>query len=198
MAIDTNQGGTRPSPFSRPPQPRTTPSFGGSVAAPLTSTARPAGSGFSRPQATTNPVSGPTLGDEERTALEGQRRAGGQWFYWVAALSLINSGLALAGQDWRFILGLGVTQIVQELAKSGNGGTTAGLVSLAAIGIFGVLGYQAVKGAVWAFLVGMTLYALDGVIFLLVPDWLGVGFHAFALAMILRGYLAARRLPART
>jgi hypothetical protein len=42
----------------------------------------------------------------------------------------------------------------------------------------------------------MGLFALDGAIFLLVQDWVGVGFHAFALFMILRGYSAARQLPA--
>jgi hypothetical protein len=190
MAIDTNQGGAGPSPFSRPPQPRTIPSFGGPVAAPP----RPSGPDLSRPHATTARTSGSTLADEERKTLEAQRRGGAQWFYWLAALSLINSGLALAGQEWRFILGLGVTQIVQELAKSGDGATMAGLVSLVVIGIFAVLGYQAVQGATWAFVLGMALYALDGVVFLLIQHWVGVGFHAFALAMILRGYLAARQL----
>lgn len=194
MAIETNQGAGRPSPFSRPPQPRTTPAFGGNVAAPAAS-ARSGNSAFSRPQAAETGASGSTRTDDERKALETQRRSGAQWFYWLAALSLINSGLALAGQEWRFILGLGVTQIVQELAKSGDGATTAGLVSLAVIAIFAGLGYQAVKGAAWAFPLGMTLYALDGVVFLLIQDWVGVGFHVFALAMILRGYLAARQLP---
>lgn len=195
MAIETNQGAGRPSPFSRPPQPRTTPTFGGHVAAPATSARSGNSAVFSRPQAAGARASGSTLTDDERRTLEAQRRGGGQWFYWLAALSLINSGLALAGQEWRFILGLGVTQIVQELAKSGDGATTAGLVSLAVIAVFAVLGYQAVEGAAWAFLLGMTLYALDGVVFLLIQDWIGVGFHVFALAMIMRGYLAARRLP---
>ena len=38
------------------------------------------------------------------------------------------------------------------------------------------------------------MLAIGGAIFLLVQDWVGVGFHAFALVMILRGYLAARQL----
>ena len=43
---------------------------------------------------------------------------------------------------------------------------------------------------------GMTLFAFDGAIFALIQDWVGVGFHAFALLMIVRGYVAARRLSA--
>jgi len=133
---------------------------------------------------------------EERKTLERQRRNGGQWFYWIAGLSSINAAIAFAGQEWRFILGLGVTQIVQELAKSGSAGTKAGLVGVAVIIIFVVLGRRAVRGHGGAFLVGMTLFALDGAIFALIQDWVGVGFHAFALLMILRGYVAARRLSA--
>ncbi len=122
-------------------------------------------------------------------------QSGAQWFYWIAGLSLINAILALTGQGWRFILGLGVTQLVQELAQeSGGAGTKAGLVGLGVIAIFAFLGQRAVTGHHWAFLVGMTLYALDGAIFLLIQDWVGVGFHAFALIMIARGYAAARKL----
>jgi hypothetical protein len=137
------------------------------------------------------------MSDETRKALESQRRSGGQWFYWIAGLSLINSALALAGQDWRFILGLGVTQLVQELTQeSGTAGIKAGIVGLAVIGLFAVIGQRAIQGYRWAFLLGTALFALDGAIFLLVQDWVGVGFHAFALIMILRGYSAARQLPA--
>jgi hypothetical protein len=82
---------------------------------------------------------------DERNALERRRRNGGQWFYWIAGLSLINAALAFAGQDWRFILGLGVTQVVQELAKSGSG-TKAGLVGVAVIVVFAILGQRAVQG----------------------------------------------------
>ena len=166
-----------PSPFSRPPQPTAASPFARAVAAPHES-----------------PRNAPA--SQERQALERQRRSGAQWFYWIAALSLINAVLAFAGQEWRFILGLGVTQIVQELAKSGSGGTKAGLVGVAVIVIFVVLGQRAVQGHGWAFLVGMTLFALDGAIFVLIQDWIGVGFHAFALLMIVRGYVAARRLSA--
>jgi hypothetical protein len=193
MEIEANRGGASQSPFSRPPQPKTTPTFG--IAAPRVAS-RPGGPDLSRSPATPIRVGGQALTVEERKRLEGQRRSGGQWFYWVAALSLINAVVALIGQDWRFILGLGVTQLVQELVQqSGGAGMKAGLVGLAVIGLFAALGQRAVQGAQWAFLLGMTLYALDGVIFLLIQDWVGVGFHAFALTMIVRGYLAARRLP---
>jgi len=164
----------RQSPFSRPPQPRPT-------------------SPFVSPVVAAREASRDAAPNEERAALERQRRNGGQWFYWIAGLSLINAAIAFAGQEWRFILGLGVTQLVQELAKESDG-TKAGLVGIGVIVIFLVLGQRAVQGAGWAFVLGMVLFGLDGAIFLLVRDWIGAGFHAFALAMIARGYAAARRL----
>jgi len=165
-----------PSPFSRPPQPTAASPFSRTAAAPHAS-----------------PRNAPP--SEERQALERRRRSGGQWFYWIAALSLINAVLAFAGQEWRFILGLGVTQVVQEMAKSGSAGTKAGLVGVALIVVFAVMGQRAVQGHRWAFLLGMALFALDGALFMLIQDWVGVGFHAFALLMIGRGYAAARQLP---
>jgi hypothetical protein len=195
MEIGANKGGTGQSPFSRPPQPRPAPTFGRDPAAPREGS--PAVSTYVPPSPTApEGVGGAASASGERIALENQRRSGAQWFYWIAGLSLVNAILALSGQGWRFILGLGVTQLVQELAQeSGSAGTKAGLVGLGLIAIFGFLGQRAVAGHHWAFLVGMTLYALDGAIFLLIQDWVGVGFHVFALIMIGRGYAAARKLP---
>jgi len=167
----------QPSPFSRPPQPPAPPMHVRSPA-PVVEP----------------PRIGPT--GEARQTLERQRRNGGQWFYWIAGLSLVNAAIGLAGGEWRFILGLGTTQIVQELAHAGSAGMTAGLVGLVVVAVFAILGQRAVLGAGWAFVLGMTLYALDGGIFLLIRDWAGAGFHAFALLMITRGYVASRRLSA--
>jgi hypothetical protein len=189
MAIEANRGAAGPSPFSRPPQPKPAPTPGNGHGAP---SAAPSHS-------TPDRVAGPTMAGEEHETLEGQRRRGGQWFYWIAALSSINCVLALMGQEWHFILGLGTTQLVQAVAKeSGGAGTTAGLVSLVVIGLFAFFGQRAVHGYCWAFVAGMVVYGLDGLIFLLIQDWVGVGFHAFAIVMILRGYQAARQLPAPT
>lgn len=193
-STEANRKVAGPSPFSRPPQPRAVSTFDRGPAP-----SRPSGSDLSRSRTSQASLAGPTAASDDRRAVEGQRRSGAQWFYWVAALSLINSVVALAGQQWRFILGLGVTQLVQELAEqSGNAGMKAGLVSLGVIGLFAFLGQRAAQGYHWAFLAGMTLYGLDGLIFLMAQDWIGVAFHAFALMMILRGYSAARRLPSPT
>lgn len=197
MEIEAKTAGASQS-FFTPPEPKTVPTSRRGDAAHERS-AREAGASVSRTHRAPARVAGPPVASEERETLEGQRRRGGQWFYWLAGLSLINSIVAFTGQDWRFILGLGVTQVVHELAQeSGRAGITAGLVTLAVIGFFVVLGQRAVAGYRWAFLSGLSLYALDGVIFVLIEDWVGVGFHIFVLTMVLRGYLAARRLSSLT
>jgi len=175
MEVEANRRPGGASHFSRPPQPR--------PASPFVSPA----------VAARGPEPGGAT-SEEAKALERQRRNGANWFYWIAALSLINAGIAFAGQQWRFILGLGATQIVQELAHSGSSGTKAGFVGVALIGIFAIIGQRAAQGAGWAFVLGMILYAVDGAIFVLIQDWPSAGFHAFAIAMIGRGYVATRRL----
>ena len=127
-----------------------------------------------------------------------QMKSGASWFYWVAVLSLVNSVSAFAGSTWRFILGLGITQVIDEFGRNlGTAGKGVALVlDLLAAGILVLFGIFGNKGHSWAFIVGMILFALDGVIFLLEQDWLGVGFHAFILFCLFRGFTACRELKA--
>ncbi len=182
------------SPFRRPPRPvspfprRRSPAFGPVPAAPSTTTTGP--SARSAPRAASG-----TPASAAREALERQSRNGALWFYWVAALSLVNSVVVLTGQEWRFIIGLGITQLADALAaRTGHGVVTVALVDAAVIGGFVLLGRFALRGRLWAFGVGATFYALDGLIFLAARDWVGVAFHVLVLVMTVRGLDAARRL----
>jgi hypothetical protein len=125
-------------------------------------------------------------------------RSGASWYYWIAALSLINSIAALSGSSWGFIVGLGITQVVDAFGEGfGAGGKVVALaLNLVVAGIFVLFGVFAHKRHAWAFIVGMVLFGLDGVIFVLVQDWLGVGFHVFVLFMLFRGMQAGRSLNA--
>jgi hypothetical protein len=131
-------------------------------------------------------------------ATEAQMRSGASWFYWIAGLSLINSVLSLAGSEWGFILGLGITQVFDALGSlMGTAGKFVAfgldLIAAAALVVFGVL---AARRQTWAFVVGMVLYALDGLLFVLALDFLGIGFHAFVLFCLYRGLAACRELNA--
>jgi len=125
-----------------------------------------------------------------------QLKSGASWFYWIAGLSLINSIVSFTGSSWRFLFGLGITQIFDAFGNSiGSGGRGAALVlDLAAAGVFILFGVFAHKAHTWAFVVGMALFALDGLIFLLRQDWIGVAFHLFVLYCLFRGFKACREL----
>jgi hypothetical protein len=126
----------------------------------------------------------------------GRARAGAKWFYWIAALSMINSIVVITGGNFHFVVGLGITSVVDALAKRvGSAGSVLDIIINGFVaGLFVLFGTFAVKAQKWAFLVGMTLYALDGLLLLGVKDILSVGFHAYALFAIYRGYTAAKQI----
>lgn len=47
-----------------------------------------------------------------RMVAAGRARTGAKWFYWIAALSMVNSMAAMAGGNFHFIVGLGITSVV--------------------------------------------------------------------------------------
>ena len=131
-------------------------------------------------------------------ATEARLKSGAAWFYWIAGLSLVNSVVAFTGSDWRFILGLGITQIFDAFGHDlgGAGKAVVLTLDLLAAGVLVFFGVFAHKHHLWAFVLGMVLIALDGLIFLFAQDWLGVGFHVFVLYCLFRGVKACRELNA--
>ena len=144
------------------------------------------------------PVGGSSdaLAGQADPGLYAQMRSGASWFYWIAGLSLVNSLSAFFKIGFGFLFGLGITQILDELAAraSGGGQAFALLLDLVVAGVFVLFGFFSNKGHSWAFIVGMVLFALDGLILVFAEAWLPVAFHAFALFCIFRGFVAGRKL----
>ncbi len=148
------------------------------------------------------------LTDEPQSPLQeyeknNQVKNGANWFYWIAALSMINSAIFIFGGNWNFFAGLAVTQIADSLMVAisrSDGFSVAKIIALAMdfiiAGIFVMCGIFAGRLQSWAFVIGMILYALDGVLALLLGAFLSAGFHAFALFMIYKGFAASRHLTA--
>jgi hypothetical protein len=118
--------------------------------------------------------------------------ASASWFLWIAGLSLVNSVIGLAGGNLHFIVGLGITQIVDAIAHSiGTAGIVLDLIINGIVtGVFVFFWHFARKGQKWAFLVGMVLYAADGLLLVLFKDILSVAFHAYALYRMYGGLKA--------
>ena len=133
--------------------------------------------------------------------LEGQLRSGANWFYWIAGLSAINSFIYMGGSDVSFLAGLGFTQLAEALVDAGiESGLPSGLrivavvLNFIVVAMFGLFGYYANKRFSTAFITGIVLYLLDGLLLLLLGVLFSAGFHAFALFFIVRGFLACRTL----
>lgn len=130
-------------------------------------------------------------------------KSGANWFYWIAALSLINSFILIGGGSVNFIVGLAFTQFIDGfmIAASGQNDFNAFRVlalvlNILIAGIFAMFGFFGGKGIVLAFIAGTVLYVLDALLYLFFGDLLAAGFHAFALIFIIRGLLSAVKLKA--
>lgn len=127
---------------------------------------------------------------QKKLYLDNRIRNGANWFFWIAGLSLINTIVFLFGGSFTFVIGLGATQIIDGFMSAlsiqlGTGWSIVRLIGFIVdaivAGIFIVFGFLGRKRFRVAIIIGMIVYALDGVILLLFKDFLGTAFHAFAL-----------------
>jgi hypothetical protein len=148
-------------------------------------------------------------GSDEKTQKEEflaaqQLKAGANWFYWIAGLSVVNSAVALAGGQFYFVVGLGLNHLVNGIVlafSEGDPSQAHAFIKLIAFildaliaGVVGLFGFFANKRQKWAFVTGMVVYALDGLLFLMVGDFLSIAFHAFALYSVYRGLVGLQNL----
>ena len=134
----------------------------------------------------------------ERANLERQFHSGADWFFWIAGLSLVNTFIMLAGGNLSFVVGLGITQLADIIANQ-----FGGITKFIALGfdlfvacVFAGFGLLARRKNNWAFITGMILYGLDGLLYLLAFDLLAIGFHVLALYCLFTGLKANNKLRA--
>ena len=136
----------------------------------------------------------------QHTELTQRYRNGSTWFYWIAGLTIATSIITFFGGGWRFLISLGTTQIIDAAADavaSGSGGVpkvVALVLDLLVTGTFVVFGVLAGKRYLWAYILGMVVFLLDGLVSLVIQDWIGVIAHAVVLFFMLRGFQAGREL----
>jgi len=135
-------------------------------------------------------------------ALQQRHKSGARWFFWIAGLSVVTSLLSLSGSNIAFFLSLGSTQVIDGFASGlaselGDGTKiVALLLDVIIAGGFALIGWLAFKRHLWAFVVGMSLFALDAVILLVFQVWISLVFHALVIFWIFRGYQAGKLLAA--
>ncbi|MEX0713302.1 MAG: hypothetical protein WD278_13185 [Pirellulales bacterium] len=141
--------------------------------------------------------------------VEEYQNPGVNWFFWIAGLSLVNAAVALTsdGEGRQFVIGLGITAIINGLAlgMAQNAAPQVAMIakatsfalSVLASGVFVGFGILGRKAFVWAIALGMFLYALDGLIYLAYQDWMSFGFHLFALFFLFGALNTAREWQRR-
>jgi MFS family permease len=131
----------------------------------------------------------------ERYKVEQAMRGTASWFTIIGGLSVLNSALASNERQFSFTVGLGVSQIGDGWMSTPSPGmhTLGFFVSFGFAGLFILFGWLARH---WepAFGIGIVLYGLDSILFLVAQDWVSLGFHLFALGVIAAGYHKYRRL----
>jgi len=133
-----------------------------------------------------------------RFQLLQRRGSGGSWFYWIGGASILNSVLNAAGTEWGLAVGLGLTYLIDGFAEAlSNTVRTpiyAFIIDVAIAGGFLLIGRAARRGNLSWYAVGIGLYLLDGLLFVLAEDILGIAVHAIAVFGLVSGWRAARAL----
>jgi len=133
-----------------------------------------------------------------RFQLLQRRNTGGAWFYWIGGASILNSVLNAAGMQWGLAIGLGVTYLIDGLAEGFSNTVRtpiyAFIIDIAIAGGFLLIGRAARRGNLAWYRVGIVLYSLDGLLFVLVQNIPGIAVHAIALYGLISGWRAARAL----
>jgi hypothetical protein len=133
-----------------------------------------------------------------RFQLLQRRGSGGAWFYWIAGASIVNSVINAAGTQWGLAVGLGITYFIDEVAKvlSDTVRTPiyAVIIDVAIAGGFALIGRAARRGSLGWYAVGIVVYVLDGLLFVLAVDILGIAVHGIAIFGLISGWRASRSL----
>lgn len=140
----------------------------------------------------------PQVNATETVSIDEDIKRNSYWFHWKAGFTLINSILILAGIDWQFFIGLTIPQFlhgfligITELEPDANlvpFHLVVFLVALIGSGLTSFFGYKAGQGKKWAFILGIVIFAFDGILYLLTLSVFGILIHGYAIYLLSKGY----------
>ena len=114
-------------------------------------------------------------------------RSGAHWFYWIAAMSVINAFLQASGRY--FVMGLAIPSLIEAITF-GETESPNYVIYVLCAGLIAIFGFFASKLQRWAFITGAIIYVLDGALYALAGEWLAFGFHLFVLYKLYQGFSA--------
>jgi hypothetical protein len=144
-----------------------------------------------------------TLFNSQKFTLEQKIKSSLNWFYWIGAMSIINSVISAFDGGMSFVIGLGITQLIDGIMARiatdlGTGGYIVQifgwLIDLAVAGFFILLGYLARKKIKWLIITGLVLYILDGGFLLVLGAYKSALFHGLGIWGIISGLRLMKQL----
>ncbi len=137
------------------------------------------------------------LDNFEREEIQDKIKKAANWFYWIAALSIINSILNFeTPSKIGFTAALGISQIVDGLIMEmyGSYNYYATIINIFISLVIAFIGYKARNANKTAFIIGLNLYALDGILFFYYNIWINFAFHILVLYFVYQGIPAINEL----
>lgn len=127
--------------------------------------------------------------------------AGANWFFWLAALSVLNSLIVYFIGIRNTPFAFGVTQWIDGTTGAMTSEGWAPPLHLTWLSIdiliaaaFAGFGYFARKGNDVAILIGIVLYVVDTLLSIGLRDFFGFAFHLVGFFFLFRGLLASRHV----
>ena len=130
-------------------------------------------------------------------------KSGANNFYWIAALSVINSLVLQFGGSTFFVVGMAATLVVDFIFVGLAESVPDAALVMRVIGVFAsvfisgvvaLFGLFANRGQRWAFIVGIAAYAIDSLLMLALREWMGLLFHGLFLFGLYAGLRALNEL----
>lgn len=137
------------------------------------------------PMTDATPETNPAPPASQEVPVSPAVQSAGRWFYWIVGLSVINTIMSMSGSNTSFVMGLAMTAVSDALFSDTK--VVAFVIDAIVLAFFAFVGMQAVRGRLWAFYLGVVVYAIDALIYLAFGDWMPVAFHGLALFFIARG-----------
>lgn len=113
----------------------------------------------------------------------------GKWFFWIAILSLVNIIFLFTGVDKVFVLGMSLPFFISSIFQELLGIPTlfGVIMNILFVGFFVFMGFLSINHYKTGFIIGLTIYFLDTLIFIGFFQWMAIAFHILAMVMIARG-----------
>jgi len=118
-------------------------------------------------------------------------REAARWFFWVVAVTAMNSLFMSIGSQGHRLTDLGAAAILDTFTRVSPLAQVMANSWMATLLLF--VGFSAVEGKRSAFAIGLGLYACDLVLLVVARDFLSVPFHAFVLYQLYGGFDALGR-----